>query len=179
MPPTTSAQHTAPLRISNFELRIFPVLPLLLLLLAAILTPGCDEDKLPTHQEIELAGQTFNLELALTEPARRKGMMGRKKLAKNAGMLFAFESERLRRFWMKDCHIPLDVIYLDKQGRIVAIRTMPPPDPDTPDHQLPRYSSRWPAQFAIELRAGRAEQLGLTEGDKIDLPLQRLKTLAR
>lgn len=176
MPPKDSAQRMAPFRISNFEFRVF--LPLLLLL-AAFLIPGCDQDELPTHQRVELAGQTFNLELALTEPARRKGMMGRKKLDRNAGMLFAFEAERLRRFWMKGCHIPLDVIYLDKQGRIVSIRTMQPPDPDTPDHQLPRYSSRWPAQFAIELRAGRAEELGLAEGDKLDLPLQRLKTLAR
>jgi uncharacterized membrane protein (UPF0127 family) len=151
----------------------------ILLGLGALLPGGCDQDNPPTQQEIELAGETFQLELALTDPQRREGMMGRTEMGENEGMLFVFEDEGMRRFWMKNCRIPLDVIYLDSEGRIVSIRTMSVPDPDTPDTKLRRYSSRWPAQFAIELRAGRAEELGLSEGDRVDLPVRRLKAHAR
>lgn len=147
-----------------------------LAVLCACIT-ACDETKLPTHQKVTLSGESFKLELAVTDDQIRTGMMGRESLADDEGMLFVFPDAEVRHFWMKNCLIPLDVVFLDDDGRIVSITTMPAPDPD--DRTFPRYSSRWPAQFAIELAAGRADELGLREGDPIGLPYKDLKRLAR
>lgn len=139
---------------------------------------GCN-GQAPNRQTVVLGGQNFELELALTPQTRRTGLMHRDSLPDNGGMLFVFEDEAVRRFWMKNCLIALDALFLDEQGRIVHIRTMSVPPPGIPDHQLPSYSSVHPARFVIELAAGRAEQLGLAEGDVIDLPAAKLKAWAR
>ena len=148
----------------------------LVLLCLSSLT-GCVEEKLPTHQRVELGGEEFKLELAITDRQRATGLMGRESVPDHGGMLFVFPGEAHRSFWMKNCLIPLDVIFLDGRGRIVSITTMPVPPPGDPTP--PTYSSRWPAQFAIELAAGRADQLGLEAGERIDLPLDSLKQLAQ
>lgn len=153
------------------------------LALAAALAVACSvtgcNGQAPNRQTVMLGGQSFELELALTPQTRQTGLMHRDSLPDNGGMLFVFMDEAVRRFWMKNCLIPLDALFLDEQGRIVRIRTMSVPTPDTPDRQLPTYSSVYPARFVIELAAGRAEQLGLTEGDVIDLPADKLKAWAR
>ena len=147
-------------------------------LLPWLLLAGCDEDKPPPELTVPLAGTEFRLELALTDAQIRTGMMGRTQLDPNAGMLFVFRDERPRRFWMKDCLIPLDVLFLDKTGRIVSIHTMAVPTPQEADGP-PSYPSHWPAQFAIELNAGRAEELKLEPGDRVPLPLPKLNRWAR
>lgn len=151
---------------------------LLMLWLTVFGATGCDEHS-PATQDVTLGGKAHRLELALDDAARAKGLMHRASIAEDGGMLFVFTEEQVLRFWMKNCLISLDVIYLDRQGRVVKIRQMEPPPPNTDDRDLPFYSSQWPAQFAIELNIGASGKLGVKEGDKIDLPLERLKQLAR
>jgi uncharacterized protein len=93
---------------------------------------------------------------------------------------------------MRDCLVDIDIIYLDPSGRIVAMHEMkvePPRGPgegETGDltnrayeERLRRYSSRFPAQFAIEIKGGSLPTMKLREGDKVDLPLDALKARAR
>ncbi|MFP3422318.1 DUF192 domain-containing protein, partial [Bacillus sp. SIMBA_161] len=86
-------------------------------------------------------------------------------------MLFVFPDARVRRFVMRKCLVPIDIVFLDAAGRIVAMHEMAVEPYDTPESELKRYSSRYPAQFAIELRGGWLERLELETGEKVALPL--------
>ena len=137
---------------------------------------GCDEQA-PRYETVTLGGREFRLELALTDARIAQGLMHRAQLAENEGMLFVFRDMAVRRFWMKNCLIPIDVVFIDGQGWVVAIHTMIPPPPDAEDGDLPLYSSIRPARFAIEIAGGAADKLGLKAGEKLSLPIQKLKAM--
>ena len=83
---------------------------------------GCENGP---EEDVVISGETFTLEVVSTEAAIERGMGGRKSLARDAGMLFVFPEARSRRFWMKNCLISLDIMFLDARGRITAIHQMP------------------------------------------------------
>lgn len=139
---------------------------------------GWGEDGPVRYETIHLADERFEVELALTRSQQSRGMAGREQIAPDEGMLFVFKRQQRLSFWMKGCLIPLDIIFVDASGRIVQTHTMPAPDPDASDWQLESYSSRYPAQFAIEVKAGTVERLGLEEGQRVDISIERLKRLA-
>lgn len=85
-------------------------------------------------------------------------------------MLFVFPDSTERGFWMKNTYIPLDILYLDSDRRIISIKQMQP-------HDLSTTSSDGPAMFAIELNAGRAEELGLAVGQIVNIPPQALSSV--
>lgn len=147
----------------------------------AMIAPSCRKEASSAKNlaVVVLGGEKFTLELKLTDAERAEGMMGRESIGRNEGMLFAFPFAKVQRFWMKNCKVDLDIIYLDGGGRIVKIMTMDAPEPGTPENDLPGYSSTYPAQFAIEIAAGRAAELGLEAGQKIELDLESLKTAAK
>jgi uncharacterized membrane protein (UPF0127 family) len=130
-------------------------------------------------QPVTIAGRSFELELALTPEARYQGLSGREHIAADGGMLFAFPDSRERAFVMRDCLVPIDIIFLDGQGRVVRTHQMTVEPKDTPEHELTRYPSGWPAQFAIELKGGLLDELDVKKGQRIALPLKRLKQRAR
>lgn len=113
--------------------------------------------------DVQLGGRLFNLEVADNDDTRRTGLMYRQEMPENHGMLFVFEYSQVLGFWMKNTNIPLDILYLDKTGTIVAIRQMKP-------HDTNPVSSVKPARYAIELNAGTAGKVGVKEGDKVVLP---------
>ncbi len=160
---------------------------ILLLVLILMLTGGCsragDSGGQLQTESVQIKGTTFDLELALTPAERAEGLMGRKEIAVNGGMLFVFPDRppypRELGFWMKNCLVPIDLLFLDPNGKIIAIHEMDPPSPGTPDHELPVYRSSIPAQYAIELRGGRAAELGLTIGDVIELRFEELLKMAK
>lgn len=158
----------------------FPVL----MALAAIIA-GCapKSDTNLSVEEVYLADRLFELELALTPDQRAQGLMGREFMADDEGMLFVFPDEPPYpaevSFWMKDCLMPIDIIFIDREGIVSAIHEMQPPEPGTPDEDLPVYSSSGPVQFAIELRGGLASELGLEVGDFIELRREFLMDLAQ
>lgn len=166
----------------------FKRITLLLLVLPIIFyTSGCDRanesgGQLPV-EELQIKGVLFELELALTPEERAEGLMGREKIAKNGGMLFVFPVEppypTELGFWMKNCLVPIDLLFLDPSGKVVVIHEMEPPLPGVPDQELPVYRSGAPAQFAIELKGGRAAELGVTIGDVIELRFAELLQMAR
>ncbi len=141
------------------------------------------EEAVVLFEEVELAGRVFRLELALDDEQRALGLMWRERLADDEGMLFVFPNRDPYPvelgFWMKNCLIPIDVIFINPDGFITAIHEMEPPEPGTPDSELPGYYSNGPAQFAIEIRGGLAAELGLQVGDYIELNRDYLLELAR
>ena len=112
----------------------------------------------------EFHGQRFYVEIAADGPSRARGLMARDHLAADRGMLFIFPEQRPLAFWMKHTLIPLDIIYLDSEFRVVDIvfRAQPCTTP-----RCPSYPSRAPAQYALEINAGLAHQHGLKSGDEV------------
>lgn len=155
-------------------------LPVLLLATAG----RADESDPERFERMTIKGQTFRLEIAATEETRTRGLMWRETLASDEGMLFVFPREEKMTFWMANTLIPLDIVFMDATGRITAMHTMLPEKSQgalEPDHRyqarLTRYSSREPAQFAIEFPAGTIEWLQLRTGDILPLKTKRLSRI--
>lgn len=108
---------------------------------------------------------TFNVEIAKTPTEQAYGLMDRKSLADNTGMLFVYDKPSELSFWMKNTLIPLDIIFIDSEKKIVDIQTM------TPCHEVscPVYNSKKPAQYALEINAGLSKQYHLSTGNDIIL----------
>jgi len=121
-----------------------------------------------TPQTAVVNGVPFSLEVADTEEERRIGLSNRTSLAQNAGMLFVFPQTANWTFWMKDTLIPLDLLYLDDQGKIIAAYAMKP-EPGVAESQLTRYQSPQPAKYGLEINGGLAAALGLQPGMQVDL----------
>lgn len=103
----------------------------------------------------------FQVEVADSPQERGYGLMCRRSLAPDRGMLFLFERAEPQAFWMRNTLIPLDIIYIGQDGRVVSIvRNAQPLD----ERGLP---SGGPAKYVLELAAGRAAQIGLLPGDRV------------
>jgi len=108
----------------------------------------------PATSTFEVCGNSFDLEISKTNETRAKGLMFRKKVDPDKGMIFIFRDERPQTFWMKNVPIGLDILYFDKKGQLVSSQTMEPASPLMKDMFLPRYASQGSAQFVVELAAG-------------------------
>jgi uncharacterized membrane protein (UPF0127 family) len=110
-------------------------------------------------------------ELAVSEEQRARGLMFQEALNSDQGMLFIFEEEGKYSFWMMDMCIPLDILWLDENKRIVHVEQDVPPCKKIP---CPSYVSPIPAMYVLELKAGSVKEHGLKMFDKLDffLPLQ-------
>lgn len=106
----------------------------------------------------------FMVEIADDEAERQRGLMGREPLPDDRGMLFQFPDVAERSFWMRNTPSPLDIIYIDPRGRIVSIARNTTPYSDDP------IPSNGPASGVLELRAGRADEIGARPGDKVTHP---------
>lgn len=133
-----------------------------------------------------ISGAPFALKVAVSDGTRQRGLGGVTEIPSDGGMVFAFPDTEVRGFWMKDCLVSMDIVYLDPLGFVTAIHTMRKEPPRRPDEsqrayeaRLPRYSSVSPAQFAVELREGRARELGLRTSQKLPIDLAALKAAVR
>jgi len=96
---------------------------------------------------------------------RARGLMYRKALGVNRGMLFVYPEEQELSFWMKNTLIPLSIAFIDSERRIVDIQDMKPLDDEPPS-----YVSADPAQYALEVNQGFFEEKGVKVGDRVELP---------
>lgn len=125
---------------------------------------------LPLSASFKVANQVIKLEVAKTPDEQAMGLMYRTSLADDQGMLFPFSPARPTQFWMKNTLIPLDMLFLRK-GEIRSISANVPPCQAEP---CSTYGS--PTENidqVIELRAGRAAELGLKVGDRISIQTLR------
>ena len=118
-------------------------------------------------QMMKVGSRDFTVELAFTDQSRERGLMYRDKLGSNEGMLFIFPRERQLNFYMKNCLIDLDILYIRETGEIAKIMTMKKPQAGKP---LADYYSDVPVKYALELPVGTAGELGLKKGDMIEIP---------
>ena len=107
---------------------------------------------------------SINVEMAVTPQEREKGLMFRRALGANAGMLFIFPKVQVVDFWMKDTILSLDMIFIRKDGTIDSIARNEAP------FSLANTLSAGPVVAALEVPAGTAMRLGLQRGDKV-MPL--------
>lgn len=115
----------------------------------------------PLQVRTDRGVQAFMVEVADSEREREYGLMCRRSLAPDRGMLFLFPRAAPQMFWMRNTLIPLDIIYIGENGRVVSIsRNVQPLD----ESGAP---SAGPAKFVLELAAGRAAQIGLLPGDRV------------
>ena len=104
---------------------------------------------------------TFNVEVAKTIEERRTGLMYRKKLLNNEGMLFIFPREKIIQLWMKNTYIPLDVIFISKNKVIVDIKKNMEKLSET------LVKSKVKSRYALEFNAGLINKLDIKIGDKV------------
>jgi uncharacterized protein len=105
----------------------------------------------------------LTLQIATTEPERERGLMSVTKLPEHTGMVFVFAQDSPIEFWMKDTLIPLDMVFVGRDGTVRSIAANVPVVPeDTPDERIPRRPGT--AMYVIELAAGEAAKDGIVPG---------------
>jgi uncharacterized membrane protein (UPF0127 family) len=112
----------------------------------------------------ELKGHRFAIEIAADEASRERGLMFRDSMPPDHGMLFLFDRPAVQTFWMKNTHIPLDILYFDQNYKLVSAQQRVPPCRSEP---CAVYPSEGPAQYVLELNAGIADKLGVRPGDAL------------
>ncbi|MFA6133289.1 MAG: DUF192 domain-containing protein [Phycisphaerae bacterium] len=130
---------------------------------------GCHEARSVSPDRISavsINGHTWKVELALTAEQQYRGLSGRHSLAPDAGMLFVFPEPIVADFCMRDCHIPLDVAFIDGASRVVRTCTM-----QVEGDRVGRiaYSSGKPVKYVLETAAGSLGQAGVKPGDVVML----------
>jgi uncharacterized membrane protein (UPF0127 family) len=133
----------------------------------------------PATVAIELGGEAFDLELALTREQQYQGLSDRASIADDGGMLFVFESAARRTFVMRRCLVPIDIAFISPAGTVTAAYAMAVEPYDRPDVLLKPYRSRYPAQYVIEVKGGTWQRIGLEAGDRVVLPVDSLKAWRR
>jgi uncharacterized protein len=103
------------------------------------------------------------VEIADDQAEQRRGLMERTELAEDAGMLFVFDREEPRSFWMRNTLIPLSIAYIASDGRIVDIQDMQPLDETS-------HPSAAPAQYALEVNQGFFAERGIEVGNEVEIP---------
>jgi uncharacterized protein len=106
----------------------------------------------------------FEIEVARTDREREVGLMYRRSMPRNHGMLFMFPSEQPVSMWMKNTYIPLDMVFVSRKGRVTSIARDAVPMSETIIPSGP------PAFAVIELNAGAARAIGLDVGDEVRHP---------
>ena len=118
---------------------------------------------------LEIVGKTgvhvFSVELASNEEQRSRGLMFRKELPEGQGMLFDFQREQEVAFWMKDTPLPLDMIFIRANGRILRIVE------NTVPFSLQQVPSGGPVRGVLEVIGGTARKLGIAPGDQVAHPI--------
>ena len=130
----------------------------LLVMLAAVAAPAWAQG-LPTVQ-LNAGMHLIHAEVAGDMASRSQGLMFRKSLGPNAGMVFIFDEEAQHCMWMKNTLVPLSVAFLDAGGTIINIEDMAPQTEDT-------HCARRPARYALEMARGWFASRGVKPGAKL------------
>lgn len=110
---------------------------------------------------------SWPVELAVTWQEQAQGLSGRAELAAGSGMLFVWEQESRRSFWMPDMNFPLDLVWINGDCTIVEItRDAPPQAPGQSRSELPRYIVD-DVQYVLEINAGESAQYAINPGDRV------------
>jgi uncharacterized membrane protein (UPF0127 family) len=176
----------------------------------AMFISACDDGKTKaaptgpaalTKTKVTISGKTFNLEVAAEDQTRFHGLSDRTKIDPDGGMLFVFKDPKELEFVMRDCPIPIDIIFVDGTGRVTAAHKMTPEPPraeaekalsptfnNAPkwtwtnakyESRLKKYPSKFAAQYVIELAGNTLDTLNVKPADKIEFDRAAMKKLAK
>jgi uncharacterized membrane protein (UPF0127 family) len=106
-------------------------------------------------------GHKLTAEIAHTDAARRQGLMHRRILPEDRGMLFVFGEAALHGMWMKNTYVPLSVAFLDERGTVINIADMEP-------HTLETHAAAKPAKYALEVNRGWFRKRGIRPGARVE-----------
>jgi len=138
---------------------------LVLSALFSLLVAGCR----PAGPQVALEGSNgkgvhVTVEIVSTPEAQRRGLMWRTELAADHGMLFVFDGDAERTFWMKNTPLPLDIIFINADREIVSIAE------NTVPYSLTQIPSAAPAMYVLEVNAGFSRKHGIAPGGPVSLP---------
>ncbi len=129
-------------------------------LLAATLPAAGEEAMRFATSQVKVAGHPLKVEVASTEAQRDRGLMFRKSLGADEGMLFIFDDPGYYAMWMKNTLIPLSVAFIDRDGVILNVEDMKP-------QTLDAHTAAGPAIYAIETNVGWFARHKVKAGDKV------------
>jgi len=124
--------------------------------------PGSGALPEPGMAWVIFGGDTVRAEVADSQEERERGLMNRTSLGEDEGMLFVFQDEEVRSFWMRNTYVPLDIAFLDSALEVVDIQQM---EPETEEF----YESARPAMFAVEVAQGWMVAHGVEVGDQAEI----------
>jgi len=145
-------------------------------------TPLTKREEMATWQEIEtkevsqpkfetkqivIGTKEYKINLTQTEEDRKKGLAVFDSLTANEGMLFSFDQEDYYVFWMKEMKFNIDIIFLDKDKKVLDVFENVKAEPGVQDMDLKTYSSKLKSQFIIELKEGETRKNGIKPGDTV------------
>lgn len=114
--------------------------------------------------ETEQGRVPFRVEIPQTQEGFRRGLMFRKSLAADAGMLFLWRKDLVASMWMKNTYVPLDMLFIDSHGVVVMV------EENTVPESLRSIVATQPVRAVLELNAGTARRFGIKPGSKIHYP---------
>lgn len=141
--------------------------PALLFILINVQSFAVENEKLPIITIRISPKLQVEAELAYTDQRRMKGLMDRKYLAPDAGMLFLFKDLDLHSFWMKNTLIPLDLIWLNERKEVVSFVTAVPCEKDPCES----YSTMQKSKYVLEVNGGFAKKHNLKIGDQLEFTI--------
>lgn len=128
-------------------------------------TPAPTVTPLPDAPLVFIGDAVYVVDLAVSAEERVQGLSGRPSLDTDRAMLFVYEADGPRAFWMPDMHFPLDMVWIRSDCIVDGVTAdVPNPTLETPRDQLPRYPSTGPVRFILEINAGQAEARGIGSG---------------
>ena len=153
----------SPLSAARLRVRVLAVV------FAACIAFGALPARAAGEGTLEIVSKTgvhaFTIELATNDAERSRGLMFRRELPEGRGMLFDFTPEQPVSFWMHNTYIPLDMIFIRADGRILRIAENTEP---MSDRLIP---SGGPVRAVLEVIAGTARKLGIAPGDRVESPI--------
>lgn len=145
------------------KIKIVIIILILILIVFILLITNYNKNR---EKQVCISSYCFDVEIAQTEEERAKGLMFSSSLPKNQGMLFIFENEDKHSFWMKNTLIPLDIIWISKDLKIVHIEHNVLPCDKEP---CKTYTPNQKALYVLEINSGLVEKYNLQIEDKIDM----------
>jgi uncharacterized membrane protein (UPF0127 family) len=164
--------HVGALRPLRLAFVFAAILAAPILVAPAVIGPVRAETPAIAAERLEVvtakARTSFEVEIVDTEESRARGLMFRRTMADDHGMLFDFRREEPVWFWMKNTYLPLDMIFARADGTIVSIARDATPLSEAP------IAAGGPVRFVLEVNAGLAARLGLAPGDRLVHPRIRV-----
>ncbi len=137
------------------------------LVLAGSLTGCGDEDRAaPAWPRVRIGENGWEVELAMDDATRAAGFSRREVIPPGKGMLFIYPTPRVMKFWMEDCFVPIDIVFVGPDLRVVNTYAMQV-EPDGRGRTT--YSSHLPALYALEVAGGTVRAEGIRVGDRVEL----------